>query len=203
MRVIDKVAPIKERRMKQNSQKWFDGEIADEITNRDKLFQKFKKSKLHFDKDIYNAARYKVRKMIFNKNRSNFLKKLNEPISKPKDLRKAITSLWLSNKTSPFKVNALKINNTVEHDAKSVLEGFKNCYSTLVENLILSHLSINSLRNKLQSIADVIQGIFDIFLLSETKIDESFPDKQFRLNNDRVFRKDRNRYGGWDHVLCE
>ena len=77
MRVIDKVAPIKERRMKQNSQKWFDGEIADEITNRDKLFQKFKKSKLHFDKDIYNAARYKVRKMIFNKNRSNFLKKLN------------------------------------------------------------------------------------------------------------------------------
>ena len=57
--VIDKVAPIKERRVKQNSQEWFDGEIADEIKNRDKLFKKFKKSKLHIDKDIYNAARYK------------------------------------------------------------------------------------------------------------------------------------------------
>ena len=33
-----------------------------------------KKSKLHIDKDIYNAARYKVRKMIFNKKKS-FLKK--------------------------------------------------------------------------------------------------------------------------------
>ena len=38
MNVIDKVAPLKERRVKQNSQEWFDGEIADEIKNRDKLF---------------------------------------------------------------------------------------------------------------------------------------------------------------------
>ena len=42
MSVIDKVAPIKERRVKQNSQEWFDGEIADEIKNRYKLFKKFK-----------------------------------------------------------------------------------------------------------------------------------------------------------------
>ena len=34
-----------------------------------------KKSKLHIDKDIYNAARYKVRKMIFNKKKSFFGKK--------------------------------------------------------------------------------------------------------------------------------
>ena len=57
--MIDKVAPIKERRVKQNSQEWFDGEIADEIKNRDKLFKKFKKSKLHIDKEIYNVANIK------------------------------------------------------------------------------------------------------------------------------------------------
>ena len=55
------------KRVKQNSQEWFDTEIADEIKNRDNLFKKFKQSKLHIDKDIYNAARYKVRKMIFDK----------------------------------------------------------------------------------------------------------------------------------------
>ena len=75
MSVIDKVAPVKERRVKQNSQEWFDGEIVNGIKNRDKLFKKFKKSKLHIDKDIYNAARYKVRKMIFDKKRSFFLEK--------------------------------------------------------------------------------------------------------------------------------
>ena len=53
MRVIDKVAPIKERRVKQNSQELFNGEIADEIKNRDKLFKKF----THWQ--IYSVARYK------------------------------------------------------------------------------------------------------------------------------------------------
>ena len=38
------------------------------------IFKKFKKSKLQFDKNIYNAARYKVSKMIFNKKRSFFEK---------------------------------------------------------------------------------------------------------------------------------
>ena len=41
----------------------------------------------------------------------------------------------------------------------------------------------------------LFKGTFDIFLLPETKIDESFPDKQFRLNNYKTFRKHRNRYG--------
>ena len=61
--------------------------------------------------------------------------------------------------------------------------------------IILGDLNINFLRNKFESIADVIQGTFDIFFLSETKIDESFPDKQFCLFNHRIFGKDRNRYG--------
>ena len=138
MSVIDRVAPIKERRVKQNSQEWFDGEIAYEIKNRDKLFKKFKKSKLHIDKDIYNAARFKVRKMIFNKKRSFLEKKLSGSIAKPKDIRKALKSLGLPNKIGfpSCEVNALKINNTVERDANSVLEGFKNYYSTLAENLV-------------------------------------------------------------------
>ena len=107
MSVIDKVAPIKERRVKQNSQEWFDGEITDEIKNRDKLFKKFKNSKLHIDKDIYNVARDKIRKMIFNKNRSFFEKKLSESIGTPRDLWKTLKSLGLSNKIPSCEVSAL------------------------------------------------------------------------------------------------
>ena len=125
MSVIDKVVPIKERRFKQNSQEWYDGEIADEIKNRDKLFKKFKKSKLHIDKDIYNASRYKVRKMIFDKKRSFFEKKLSESIGKPKDLWKALKSLVLSNKISSCEVSTLKMNNAVEHDANSICKVLK------------------------------------------------------------------------------
>ena len=41
MNVIDKVAPMKERQVKQNYHEWFDGEVADGIKNRDRLFTKF------------------------------------------------------------------------------------------------------------------------------------------------------------------
>ena len=74
--------------------------------------------------------------MIFNKNRMFLEKKISESIDKPKDLLKALKFLGLPNKISSAEVSALKINNTVEHDANSALEGFRNYYSTLVENLV-------------------------------------------------------------------
>ena len=64
--------------------------------------------------------------MIFNKKRSFFEKKLSESISKPKNLWKALKSLGLTSKDSSCEVRALKVNNAVEHDANSVLEGFKS-----------------------------------------------------------------------------
>ena len=35
--------------------------------------------------------------------------------------------------------------------------------------------NLNVTRNKFESIVDVIQETFNIFLLSETKVDKSFP----------------------------
>ena len=82
MNVIDRVTPMKERRVKENSQEWFDGEIVDEIKNCDRLFKKFKKSKLHIDKNICNAARYKLQKPIINKKGTFFENKLIESTGK-------------------------------------------------------------------------------------------------------------------------
>ena len=41
-----------------------------------------------------------------------------------------------------------------------------------------------------------INSAFDIFLVSETKIDSSFPNSQFSLDGYRMFRYDRNCFGG-------
>ena len=73
--------------------------------------------------------------MIINKKRAFLENKLTESIGKPKDLWKALRSLGLPSKTSSCEVNALKINNKVEHDFNSVL-GFRNYYSTLTESLV-------------------------------------------------------------------
>ena len=37
---------------------------------------------------------------------------------------------------------------------------------------------------------------FSIFLISESKLDSSFPNSQFKINGYKIFRRDRNRYGG-------
>ena len=39
--VVNKVAPTKTIRLKNNTNEWFDGQIAEKITARDKLFRKF------------------------------------------------------------------------------------------------------------------------------------------------------------------
>ena len=72
MGVIDLVAPIKSRWIKQNSQEWFDGEVAEKVSVRDKLFKKFKKSKLHIHKEIYKTARYEVQNLISYKKKKFF-----------------------------------------------------------------------------------------------------------------------------------
>ena len=42
--------------------------------------------------------------------------------------------------------------------------------------------------------ADIISN-FSIFLISESKLDSSFPNSQFKINGYNIFRRDRNRYG--------
>ena len=40
-------------------------------------------------------------------------------------------------------------------------------------------------------------GNFNIFLISEPNLDDTFPDKQFHINGFEIFRCDRNKYGRW------
>ena len=51
-------APRKEIRIKNNTQEWFDREIAELIYAREKLFLKFKKSKLHIHEENYGKVKY-------------------------------------------------------------------------------------------------------------------------------------------------
>ena len=67
MTVIDKLAPYKSKRVKGNTQKWFDGEVLEKINQRNKLFKKFKKSRLHIDKELYKKSKYDDLKLIVSK----------------------------------------------------------------------------------------------------------------------------------------
>ena len=62
-----------------------------------------------------------------------------------------------------------------------------------LNKLIFAPHNINSIRNKSDSLADIIKDNIDILMISGTKSEESFPDGQFFLNGfGTPFCLDRN-----------
>ena len=70
--VIDNLAPYKTISVKNQSNEWFDSELAEQISNRDRLFKMFKKSKLHIDELIYKEAKNTVQHLIKEKKKKFF-----------------------------------------------------------------------------------------------------------------------------------
>ena len=66
-----------------------------------------------------------------------------------------------------------------------------------MKNVIIGQLNINSLRNKFHALIEIIRGNLDILVVTETKLDHTFPEKQFLIPGyKKPYRRDRNRNGG-------
>ena len=88
-------------------------------------------------------------------------------------------------------------NNLNENMSGSPSSEVKNYKLENPKNITIGHLNVNSLRNKFISCFDwgVRQSKLDIFLVSETKIDHSFPNQQFSIDGYKTYRRDRNNFG--------
>ena len=94
-----------------------------------------------------------------------------------------------------------------ELDASSILKNIK------LENAnrpVIAHLNINSIRNKIESLKLIIGNNIDILLISETKLDNSFPAPQFIIDGySPPYRIDKNCMSGGlllyvrDHIICK
>ena len=63
--------------------------------------------------------------------------------------------------------------------------------------VIIGHININSIRNKFEPLVSFINNNLDILMISETKIDDTFPDSQFLIKGFSVpYRLDRAAKGG-------
>ena len=64
-------------------------------------------------------------------------------------------------------------------------------------NILIHHLNINSFRYKFNETCHILyESLADILVISETKLNDSFPTAQFHVPNFSIYRKDRNCYGG-------
>ena len=84
-----------------------------------------------------------------------------------------------------------------------IIRKLKNRY---INNPILAHLNINSLRYKIIDLKEILShSEIDFLLVSETKIDDSFPDAQFQVDTCSYisFRCDHNQNGGGIFTLVK
>ena len=79
-------------------------------------------------------------------------------------------------------------NDTNDDKQTNIL---KNARLKHPKKVCLSHININSIRNKLDSLFEFTYGLADFLAVSETKLDSSFPTGQFNLPGFRTpYRKD-------------
>ena len=80
-----------------------------------------------------------------------------------------------SDKSSINQLNGTYSEETLKSDALNEIRK-KN-----PNRIIIAHLNINSIRNKFEMLKEVVGNKIDVLLISETKLDDTFPLNQFIL----------------------
>ena len=125
------------------------------------------------------------RKKQYGKRRISISKKSNK-----KNTGKPVNPTVDNNKS-------LNRNNSAEERAEN--DVFPSVTANRLQNtknVTIGALNVNSLRNKIGAVQELITNNFDMCFLSVTKIDENFPNQQFNISNYKTFCRDRNKRGG-------
>ena len=117
---------------------------------------------------------------------------VSEPISSSKKKRTQKSSKI----PAPQNTNKM-IRLEHETDPKEMLKGLKEKHR---DRPVIAHININFLDPKFEPLQEMIKNNVDILLVSETKIDDSFPEGRFFIEGYKEpIRLDRNKNGG---VFC-
>ena len=88
-------------------------------------------------------------------------------------------------------------NNEQYEEEGTAYADLNNLRVKSVDKILLGHMNINSIRNKFEPFVNLVKDKLDIILISETKIDDTFPKSQFEIQGySPPFRLDRNAHGG-------
>ena len=91
----------------------------------------------------------------------------------------------------------VSLTDTDGKPGEGYLYHLKKYRSINARNCIIEHLDVNNIRHKFDAVQSLLQdGLLDIFTISESKFDESFPSAQFKVTDFSLHRRDRDRHGG-------
>ena len=93
-------------------------------------------------------------------------------------------------------------SNTSATTVSNAIRTLKDIRVSNISRLIFGHLNINSLRNKFNFLCEQIKGYIEIFMLSESKLNDSFPLGQFLIDGFHTpFSFNPGKNGAGDNVV--
>ena len=114
-----------------------------------------------------------------------------------KNLLNFTESNWIFDYDGDSFSEEYRVSNDPTVSQSDIKKALKNIRITNMNKLIFGHLNINSLRNKFVLFSEQVKGSIDTLMVSETKLDNSFPEAQFLIEAfHSPFRFDRNINGG-------
>ena len=88
-------------------------------------------------------------------------------------------------------------DESVDCDSDNFVNSIKDLRLRNVNRVLIGNININSIPNKFSQLKELILKYVDILVITETKLDDSFPNAQFLVEGfSTPFRFDRNRNGG-------
>ena len=114
-----------------------------------------------------------------------------------------IHDIIASNKVNSYSLEMDNVNDTSvlsvisDSEVPNSSEILKKVKLNNVNRLVIRNININSLRNKYEYLKTQIKGNIDILVITESKLDKSFPTQQFAIEGYSLpYRFDRNINGG-------
>ena len=174
--VVHKIAPLKDLSIKNNTQDWFDDEVAKAIKLRKNRVKQFKSTKLYIDKDLCKEAKYHAVKLIKQKKSQFYNEKLKENIGKPKELWKALKSLGLPSKKGTISNICLKKDDNICFDDKTNANTFKKFSCNLASDLVAKlpppskRIGLDTVRNYYHDILGLLPSKFKFSNVTEDHV---------------------------------
>ena len=108
----------------------------------------------------------------------------------------SISSCDLSNEHEVLNLVNQASNKFINVTSPNLVLEIKKLKIRNPNKIIIGNLNINLLPNKFEKLKDIVMQHIDILVLTETKLDDTFPTAQFLVNGfSEPYRLDRNRKG--------
>ena len=142
LKAIDSVAPLRQIRVKQGSEPWFDSSIRDSINQRDSALAKFKRSEDKTDFDNFKILRNQTKEKIRTAKKNYFADTIKENKKDTSKLWKILKQLGCgggdANHRSTEPNVGLSTEGGIEFDSNKVATIFNNFFTSIASKLVSS-----------------------------------------------------------------